>query len=341
MLDVFSVTCPFFALVLAGFLATTKKMMPLEAIPGLNIFVLYFALPCMLFRFGTHAQIDQLLNPAVLLTYFIGACVMVTLATVLSLSFGAGWNNAAFGALVAAFPNTGFMGVPLLLALFGLSASGTAIVTITIDMVFTTSLCIALSRLEGAGAHGIGVALRRASLGIVMNPMPWAIGLGVLFCALNLQLVAPLDKTVQLLGDAASPTALFTVGAVLARSWMMSSREVGEEVNALGNTIRDISESATRASHHPVRDYWSITILKLVVHPMLVFTLGRLFIEIGMQLDANSLKIMVLIAALPSASNVVMLSQRYGADNERIAKIILLTTAIAFLSFSSLVKLYS
>lgn len=315
--------------------------MPLDAIPGLNVFVLYFALPCMLFRFGTHAQLDQLLNPAVLLTYFVGACVMVTLATALSLSLGAGWNNAAFGALVAAFPNTGFMGVPLLLALFGLSSSGTAIVTITIDMVFTTSLCIALSRLEGAGAHGMGIALRRAAKGIVMNPMPWAIGIGVLFCTFNLQLFAPLDKTVQLLGDAASPTALFTVGAVLARSWMMSSSKVVAGGCALDDTRSQMSLSAASALHRSVRDYWSISILKLIVHPMLVFTLGRLFIEIGMQLDANSLKIMVLIAALPSASNVVMLSQRYGADNERIAKIILLTTAVAFLSFSSLVKLYS
>ena len=332
MLDVFSVTCPFFALVLAGFLATTKKMMPLEAIPGLNIFVLYFALPCMLFRFGTHAQIDQLLNPAVFMTYFVGACVMVTLATALSLTFGLGWNNAAFGALVAAFPNTGFMGVPLLLALFGLSASGTAIVTITIDMVFTTSLCIALSRLEGAGAHGIGVALRRASKGILMNPMPWAIGIGVVFCAFNLQLVAPLDKTVQLLGDAASPTALFTVGAVLARSWMMSSMKAVNSMDSAGTANNP---------HHSVRDYWSISILKLIVHPLLIFTLGRLLIETGMKLDLNSLKIMVLIAALPSASNVVMLSQRYGADNERIAKIILITTAVAFLSFSGLVKVYS
>ena len=223
-MDVFSVTCPFFALVLAGFVATTKKMLPLEAIPGLNIFVLYFALPCMLFRFGTHAQLDQLFNPAVFITYFIGACLMVSLAIALSLRASIGWNNSSFGALVAAFPNTGFMGVPLLLALFGLSAAGTAIVTITIDMVFTTSLCIALSRLEDAGTHGMSIAIQNALKGIVANPMPWAIGLGVFFCAFDLEFFKPLDKTVQLLGDAASPTALFTVGAVLARCFMYSDK---------------------------------------------------------------------------------------------------------------------
>ncbi len=338
MLDVFSVTCPFFALVLTGFLATSKKMLPLEAIPGLNIFVLYFALPCMLFRFGNHAQLDQLFNPSVFLTYLIGACLMVCVAILVALHVGLGWNNASFGALVAAFPNTGFMGVPLLLALFGLSASGTAIVTIIIDMVFTTSLCIALSRLEGAGAHGIGQALQRALKGILMNPMPWAIGTGVVFCSSNLTLFAPLDKTVQLLGDAASPTALFTVGAVLARSWMSS--QPSKSLYMGKNTSSNNSYRELRSMHLVSRDYWSISILKLIVHPALIYTLGRIAVELNFGMDSGSLKIMVLIAALPSASNVVMLSQRYGADNERIAKIILITTTISFLTFSALVSIY-
>ncbi|MFX4717809.1 AEC family transporter, partial [Acinetobacter baumannii] len=60
-----------------------------------------------------------------------------------------GWNDAAFGALVAAFPNTGFMGVPLLVALLGAQSAGPAIFVVLIDMVFTSSVCIALSRLDG------------------------------------------------------------------------------------------------------------------------------------------------------------------------------------------------
>jgi len=46
---------------------------------------------------------------------------------------------------------------------------------------------------------------------------------------------------------------------------------------------------------------------------------------------------MVLVAALPSASNVSMLAERFGADNGRIARIILVSTAAAFLSFSGAV----
>jgi malonate transporter len=49
--------------------------------------------------------------------------------------------------------------------------------------------------------------------------------------------------------------------------------------------------------------------------------------------------VMVLVAALPSASNVSLLSERLGADNGRIARIILVTTAVAFLTFSGAVAL--
>ena len=48
---------------------------------------------------------------------------------------------------------------------------------------------------------------------------------------------------------------------------------------------------------------------------------------------------MVLIAALPSASNVSLLAERLGADNGRIARIILVTTVLAFFSFSAAVAL--
>jgi len=41
-----------------------------------------------------------------------------------------------------------------------------------------------------------------------------------------------------------------------------------------------------------------------------------------------------LVAALPSASNVSLLAERYGADNGRVARIILVSTAAAFFTFS-------
>ena len=319
MLDVLRVTFPFFSLVLCGYLAARRQMLPFEAIPGLNGFVLYFALPCMLFRFGASTPIAQLLDAGAFFMYLFCALVMVAFVVAVTLNRRIGWNDAAFGALVGAFPNTGFMGVPLLVALLGTAAAGPAIVTIVIDMVITTSLCIALSRLDGAGQNGVGNAAKNALWGMTKNPMPWAILLGTLFSAFQGTLPGPVDKTVTLLADAASPVALFTIGAVLARS----------------------QKIAHHAQHGPLtwKDYVPVALMKLFLHPLLVLVVGLAAISVGVPIDVFALKVMVLVAALPSASNVSMLAERFGADNGRIARIILVSTAAAFLTFSGAVAL--
>lgn len=314
VLTVLLVTFPFFALVLAGFVAARRRMLPLEAIPGLNSFVLYFALPAMLFRFGSTTPIAQLLDVAVFGVYLLCGLVMVAFAIAMTLSRRIRWNDASLGALVAAFPNTGFMGVPLLAALMGPESVGTVIVLIVVDMVIISSLCIALSRLDqrdGGAMAAAGKALR----GVVANPMPWAIILGAVASALSFQLPGPVEKTVWLLADAASPVALFTIGAVLARSQMQADHPM------------------------PWQDYVPVALMKLLLHPLLVLLGGTMAIQLGVPLDPFALTVMVLVAALPSASNVSLLAERFGADNGRIARIILVSTALAFLTFSGAVTL--
>ncbi|RYX88252.1 MAG: AEC family transporter [Comamonadaceae bacterium] len=319
MLDILLITFPFFALVLCGYIAARRRMLPLEAIPGLNTFVLYFALPCMLYRFGSTTPIAQLLSPSIIVVYVSCALVMVGFIVTATMNRRIGWNDAAFGALVGAFPNTGFMGVPLLVALLGAQAAGPAILTIMIDLVITSSLCIALSRLDGADEHGARKAAMNALKGVAINPMPWAIILGALTSATGLVLPAPVLGTVGLLADAASPVALFTIGAVLARSQMLT---------AIG----------THAVI-PLRDYVPVALIKLILHPLLVLLAGSAAIYFGLPLDRFALVVIVLVAALPSASNVALLAERFGADNGRIARIILVSTAAAFVTFSGAVAL--
>lgn len=320
MLEIFRVTFPFFALVLCGFLAARWRFLPLEAIPGLNGFVLFFALPCMLFRFGSDTPIAQLLDAGVFFTYLFCALVIVALSIGISLNRRVRWNDASLGALVAAFPNTGFMGVPLLVALLGAQAVGPAIVTIVVDLVITSSLCVALSRMDAAGQHGATVAARKALAGVLRNPMPWAISAGAAFSYWNLELIGPVSKTVGLLADAASPVALFTIGAVLARSVMLSHERPDGPLRAI--------------------DYLPIALIKLVVHPVLVLLVGLFAIQWGVPLEPFALQVMVLVAALPSASNVSLLAERLGADNGRIARIIMVTTVAAFVTFSGAVDFF-
>ncbi|MDZ7591326.1 MAG: AEC family transporter [Rubrivivax sp.] len=312
MQAILAVTIPFFAIVLCGYLAARRHVLPESAIPGLNAFVLYFALPCMLFRFGMNTPIFDLFNPVVLVVYLCAALLIVFFTIAVSLNERVQLKDAAFGALVAAFPNTGFMGVPLLVALLGPAAAGPVISSVLADLFVTSSLCIALAQAHGAVEHGARVAAFRALRGALSNPLPWSIALGAAFSVAEVQLSGPADVIVRMLADAASPVALFTIGAVL---WRASQH------------------AHTRT---PLADYLPVALIKLFVHPLLVFALAASALALGAPLSAFQVTVLTLAAALPSASNVSLLAERYGADNGRVARIIMSSTVLAFVSFTAL-----
>ena len=318
MIAILAVTVPFFALVLCGYLAARSRLLPLDAVPGLNMFVLYFALPCMLYRFGSTTPVMQLFNPVVAVLWLLCGVAVIAAAVWYARARGAGWPDAAMGALVAAFPNSGFMGVPLILALLGEAGVGPVMATLLVDLVVTTSLCIGLSQWGAAGEHGPAKAVLRALQGVLRNPMPWSILIGAAAGVLGITLWAPVAKTVALLADAASPVALFTIGAVLARSQMQA---------------RPAGQGSTQLGGEPV-----LAALKLMVHPALVWSLGWLAVRQGWLAPAMLVPL-VLAAALPAASNVSLLAERFGADNGRIARVILWSTAAAFFTFSGFVAL--
>ena len=90
--------------------------------------------------------------------------------------------------------------------------------------------------------------------------------------------------------------------------------------------------------HAPLRDVGLITVLKLLMQPALVWAGAALAVRAGWLAPAL-LAPLVLTAALPSAANVSLLAERFGADNGRVARVILYSTAVAFFSFSAVVAL--
>ena len=320
MQSILAVTFPFFALVLCGYFATRRHLLPLDAIPGLSSFVLYFALSAMLFRFGAATPLRQLLDLPLILLY--ASCgVLLVLGTVLfSRNERIGIRDAAFGALVTAFPNSGFMGIPLILALLGEQAVGGVIVTLLVDSILISSLCLAIAHLpEGAGDGQAGPTLLSSFLrslrGAAANPLPWAIAGGMLFSLTGWPMPAALGKTIALLSDSATPVALFALGAILAR-----------------NTLRK------QKAGTPM-DYVPLALVKLFGHPLLVYGAAYAAQRMGVVFDAQTLLAVLLVAALPGASNVSMLAERFGVDSGRIANVILVSTALSFFSFAAMVWL--
>lgn len=315
------VALPFFILVLSGFLAAHYRVLPEAAIPGLNGFVLFFALPCLLFNLGSSKPFGSLVDLRLVAIYAVCAMLMVMLTMALTMRLrpsasGVNMKDAAFGALVAAFPNTGFMGVPLLVALVGEHSSGPVVSTILVDLLLTSTICIGLAQYSHREAHGAKPpwpeGAWRALKDPLRNPLPWAIVAGGLMRASGGSLPGPLKQVIDMLANSASPVALFTIGAVLWRS--------GQHVH----------------SHTPVKRYLPVALIKLLVHPAMVWGVASAAELMGLAVSAQAKVVLILVAALPSASNVSLLAERYNADNGRIARIVMASTVLAFVSFTLL-----
>ena len=154
---------------------------------------------------------------------------------------------------------------------------------------------------------------------MLSNPLPWSIALdalGAVFSVSGLTLAGPVGTIVAMLADSATPVALFTIGAVLWRS------------------------SQHASTRTPLADYLPVALIKLFVHPLLVFLPGASAHALGAPLSVFQLTVPTLAAALPSASNVSVLAERYGADNGRVARIIMSSTVLAFGRFSLLAWLF-
>jgi predicted permease len=321
MQQIFLVTLPFFALILCGYLATRGGLLPLGAIPGLNAFVLYFALPSMLFQFASNMDVSELFDLHTILVYLVCALLMVFLTVFTTRRGNTDWNNAAFGALVAAFPNSGFMGMPILVSLVGTDSVGPAVVSISVDMIITSSLCIALSRLGQSGNESAMLAARKAMKGVLLNPLPWAVVFGAVCSATAFRFYEPIDQIIKMFANSCSPIALFTIGAMLARPPSTAA-----------------SGTAASGSRFKFGDIHLVVVYKLIVHPLLVLGVGYAYMRMGFALSPQSLTVLVLVAALPSASSITVLAEKFEADSRRIAQIVLFSTAIAFLTFSAAVK---
>ena len=305
MVAILNVTAPFFALVLCGYLAARYRALPENAVPALNTFVLYFALPCMLFRFASGTPFREIVNAPVFFAYMAtGLAVLGFFAAALRVVAGESMREAAFAALAVSWSNWGYMGIPLIPALLGQAALAPLIAAGMADLLVVISAALALASLGNRSEGGVRAALIGAVSHVARNPLAWAVIVGGAFSAFALRLPSFADQFARLLGEAAGPVALFTIGVSLYRP----------RTPAWGSGVLLIALS------------------KLVLHPVLAGLVAVLAFRLA-PLEVHTL---VLAAALPVGGSVFLFAERQGANAERIAAAILVSTALAFLTFSVL-----
>jgi malonate transporter len=309
MLSVLHVTLPVFALVLCGWIAARRRILTPEAASGINAFVFMFALPAMMYRAASTQSPGQLADPKFLAAFALAALIML---------FGSRWlapksaapnpQQRTGAAFAATHGNVGYMGLPLTAQLGDPSLMPAMVMALLVDILMVIVITILLfewgrqsaaRKQSGAGDH-TAVRVRAALTGLLRTPMILGLVLGVIVSTGWVPVPPTAESFIGLLAQAAGPCALFAIGASLGERRIVVDGPVS-----------------------------GLVALKLIVHPLLVAGLMLLF-----QVDWRLAAVGIMGAGLPTASNVFILSQRYGVDVRPIGAALALGTLMAAASVS-------
>ncbi|KAA0917622.1 AEC family transporter [Aquicoccus porphyridii] len=303
MFEIFLKTLPFFALIGLGFGAGKTRFFTEEATAYLTKFVFYFALSAMLFRFSANLSLTDLIDWRFIGAYLWGSGFVYGIVMAVGFLRGRGLEEASIEAQCAVIGNVGFLGVPMLALLMGQEAVAPVMLVLSMDLIVFGSLVVILITGGRDGRMRLGI-LRTVGLGLLKNPMIMSIVLGLTWAGLELPMPTPLEEFVSILGAAATPGALFAIGASLA----------------------------TKSAERMVVAGW-LSFAKLVLHPLFIaFSALYLF-----PVDPYPAAVMIACASLPVAGNIFILAQHYGVAPHRVSASILFSTAFSVLTVSIII----
>lgn len=303
MLPIFLKTLPFFALIGLGYWAGRSRFFSAEATAYLTKFVFYFALSAMLFRFSANLSLAEVWDTRLVVAYLWGTAFVYGIATLIGFLRGLDVPTTAIEAQCAVIGNAGFLGVPMLALLLGPEAIGPVLLALAVDLIVFSSLIVILITVARDGQASLRI-FRSIGIGLIKNPMIVAITLGFVWSSLSIPIPDPMNEFLAILGGAATPGALFAIGASLALTQP-------DKLHIAG---------------------W-LTFCKLVLHPLFV-GFAALFL---FGVDPFKAGVVIAVAALPVAGNVYMLAQHYGVAPTRVSTAILISTAISIVTVSLVV----
>lgn len=297
------IVLPVFAIVGVGYACGRLKLLGPGSSEALNGFVYWVALPALLFNAMADVDLARVYNPGFIIG-FSGA-----LAATWAIAGVVGWllfrltaAEASMHGLNGAYPNSGYMGIPLAIAAFGDEAALQAIVAAILSVLSITLaiIPIEISRREKSDALKV---IGKIVLAIITNPMLVAPFAALVWAATGLGLAEPIEKFTGILGAAAGPCALIAIGLFL----------VGKPV--------------TEGSF----EVGLMTFAKLILHPLLTgFALLVLFPTEPMWALVG-----IMLAALPIGSGPFVLAQAQGIYVRRTSTAMLATTILSIVTVSA------
>jgi hypothetical protein len=307
LIGLFNLLAPFFGLIGLGFFCGKVVKQPESGLAWMQFFLIYVALPCLFFRLIADKSLDQLTNwPFVAATTFSTACAFV-------LSFAAGWRHAkdvpqsVMQGVAGSYSNIGYMGPPLILAAIGPAASAPVVLIFVFDNLFLFSAVPLLMSFAGVDRLSLSATIRRIIWRVVTHPFNVATAIGIAASYLHWEPPGAINQMVTWLSGSAAPCALFLLGVTVA---MRPLRRVPGEVPAL-------------------------VLIKLILHPLLVWVVLSAIGDFG---QAWTYAAMVM-AALPPALNIFVISTQYNVGVERASACVLIGTLVSILTLTGVLYL--
>jgi predicted permease len=302
MSGVVEVVTPVFAMIALGYLAARFRLVDERTLQGMTLFVFGLAAPALLFIGGTRPHeggggaVTALLTGSVLV-YFASVAFA---RRVLRVSAA----EAAIFALACVFGNSVMMGVPLVIAAYGEAGVPHLLAILALQTLVLLGTATVMTELGLNAAAPWRLLLRATAEGILRNPIVLAVIAAVLWNAFAWPVPGTVRRTLEFLGAAAPPLALFCLGGGLA----------------------GIAAAAMW------RETLAIVAIKLLVLPLVVATLGWL-----LGLAPIEMAVAVTVAALPVGANAFILARRYATGADRSGSAVVISTAISVLTLSALI----
>lgn len=299
------VVLPIFALVFAGWMARRLGALGDTATREVNRLVVYLALPALLFDIMANADPAELWRPGFTAAFALGCAVVFAGTLAVRMAHGRQLADATLEALNASYANTGFMGFPLVLAVIGESALVPTLVAtiLTVSVLFGIAIIlIEFGRQTGSRRRDIW---RKTAAALVTNPLLVAPMLGALVMASGLDLPAPAQSFLDLLGAAASPCALIALGLFLAGTPAGEGQRTGLVA--------------------------VLTALKLIAQPAATWLVAGPLLG----LPPATVHLVVMLAALPTGTGPFMLAELYGRGGVVTSRVVLLTTVLSVVTLSA------
>ncbi len=303
MADIAGLLFPFFGLIFIGYLAGRITRQPAEAMGWLNTFIIYAALPALFFKLVAKTPIDQLARMD-----FVGLSLLATY-TVFTLLFLIGYfirrnsfADATIQSFAGSYGNIGYMGPGLALLAFGERAAVPVALIVCLENAMHFITAPALMAVAGGDKRSPLRLAGDVARKVLTHPFILSVLVGFLAAFIGWHPPQPVQQLVDYLAQSAAPCALFAMGVTLA--------------------LRPLKRVPVEISY--------IVPAKLLLHPFLAY----LALSSFGTFDPIWVATAVLLAALPTATNVFVIGQQYRVWQERASATILVSTVLSVFTVS-------